>query len=330
MANLRASIVVRTKGPKRSWLIANGKTDPAGSYYVRYSVGSTPRYEFAGATYEEAEAKQIKIENRLKAASIGAVLIEDAPTDTKKSHRIEDVIAVYLDDLRLNRRPAKSINSKKTELEAFTNPAGGQTVFVTIYDPNLTGGTQPVQVEPTNVNATTPGYVYLGTLTSNAYDTSTGAGGIGSSSGSSGTGGPSDVGGLTTLTRQSVSFTTASIAPNATTTGFVNVAKSFALFQIYSSNPCRVVLYGNATAQLEDAGRPASTQPSIEGVLADVTLADESLLGSPPVMSVVFTPPVIGANSDDSLSSTVYFSVTNDDVNTEPITVDLVVLPFEL
>jgi hypothetical protein len=135
---------------------------------------------------------------------------------------------------------------------------------------------------------------------------------------------------VTTLTRQTVSFTTASIAPTATATGFFNAAKSFALFQIYASNPCRVVLYGNSTALAEDAGRPSSTQPSIEGVLADVSLADESLLGSPPIMSVVFTPPVIGANSDNDLSSTVYFSVTNDDVNTEPITVDLVVLPFEL
>ena len=60
MANLRASIVVRTKGPKRSWVVANDQSDPAGSYYIRTVSGSTPRYKFAGATYEEAEPEQIR------------------------------------------------------------------------------------------------------------------------------------------------------------------------------------------------------------------------------------------------------------------------------
>ena len=68
---------------------------------------------------------------------------------------------------------------------AFTG--SGQTVFVTIYDPSRSG-TGTIHVDSTNANATTPGYVYLGTITSTAAGTSGGTGG------SSGSGGPQDPG----------------------------------------------------------------------------------------------------------------------------------------
>ena len=55
MANLHATIVVRTKGAKHSWIVANGKSEPVGSYYLRQSVASTPKHTHAGTTYEEAE-----------------------------------------------------------------------------------------------------------------------------------------------------------------------------------------------------------------------------------------------------------------------------------
>lgn len=122
MANLHTRIVIRTKGPRRSWVVADGKNDPAGSYYIRHCVGSTPKYVHAGATYEEAELAQIRLERKLKATSIGAVILEEV--DTKKSHRIPDVIAAYLADLRLNRRPERSINSKKTDLNEFAQFCG--------------------------------------------------------------------------------------------------------------------------------------------------------------------------------------------------------------
>jgi hypothetical protein len=70
---------------------------------------------------------------------------------------------------------------------AFTG--SGQTKYVTIYDPGKAGGSQPIHVDSTNTNATTPGYVYLGQITSQA------SGGQGGSGGSSGTGGPTNPGG---------------------------------------------------------------------------------------------------------------------------------------
>jgi hypothetical protein len=69
---------------------------------------------------------------------------------------------------------------------AFTG--SGQTVFVTIYDPGKVGGSQPVHVDSTNANATTPGYAFLGQITS------TSAGSSGAPGGSSGNGGPTDTG----------------------------------------------------------------------------------------------------------------------------------------
>jgi hypothetical protein len=70
---------------------------------------------------------------------------------------------------------------------AFTGP--GQTVYVCIYDPSHAGGTPTVDVQATNEHATTPGYIYLGSITSAAAPTSPG-----STGGSSAPGGPQDSG----------------------------------------------------------------------------------------------------------------------------------------
>ena len=125
MANLKVSIVVRTTSPegKRGWVKANGKTDPPGPLYLRHCHGSKPRYEKAGASFDEAEASKFRLERKLKAESQG-FLVPEETVDPKKSHRIPDVITAYLSDLRLNRRPEKSVKSKKFELEQFARFCG--------------------------------------------------------------------------------------------------------------------------------------------------------------------------------------------------------------
>jgi hypothetical protein len=79
-------------------------------------------------------------------------------------------------------------------VSAFTG--GGQTAYVTIYDPAKAGGSQPAQAASMNVNATTPGYVYLGTITSS----STSSGSNGNAGGSSAPSGPTDPGTTVTIT----------------------------------------------------------------------------------------------------------------------------------
>jgi integrase len=125
MANLKVSIVVRTTSPegKRGWVKANGKTDPPGPLYLRHCQGIKPRYEKAGASFDEAEASKFRLERKLKAKSLG-FLVPEETVGPKKSHRIPDVITAYLADLRLNRRPEKSVRSKKFELEQFSRFCG--------------------------------------------------------------------------------------------------------------------------------------------------------------------------------------------------------------
>ena len=83
---------------------------------------------------------------------------------------------------------------------AFSNPLGGETVYVSLVDPSHGGGSPSVDVQTTNVHATTPGYVYLGQITSAAWTGSPGSGtggsAGGSNGGSSGAGGPQDNGSL--------------------------------------------------------------------------------------------------------------------------------------
>jgi hypothetical protein len=70
---------------------------------------------------------------------------------------------------------------------AFTGP--NQTVYVCIYDPTHAGGTPTVDIQSTNAHATTPGYFFLGTITSVSAPTAPG-----NSGGSSAPGGPQDSG----------------------------------------------------------------------------------------------------------------------------------------
>jgi hypothetical protein len=72
---------------------------------------------------------------------------------------------------------------------AFTDP--DQTVYICIYDPSHAGGTPTVDIQSTNEHAVTPGYVFLGSITSASAPTTSGGTG-----GSSGTGGPQDTGGI--------------------------------------------------------------------------------------------------------------------------------------
>lgn len=117
-------ITVRVKTPdgKRRWVKANGETDPQGSFYLRHCVGRTPKYTHAGESYAEAELVRIRLDRQLRAAAQGFIVPEEIPT--KKFHRITEVVAAYLADLRLNRRPEKSVKSKKSELEEFTKFCG--------------------------------------------------------------------------------------------------------------------------------------------------------------------------------------------------------------
>jgi hypothetical protein len=94
---------------------------------------------------------------------------------------------VYFPPLTVNYGSgAVNYSANDSGTTAFTG--SGQTVYVCINDPSHAGGTPTVDVQSTNEHATTPGYVYLGSITSAA------AGSSGGTSGSGGSGGPQDGG----------------------------------------------------------------------------------------------------------------------------------------
>jgi hypothetical protein len=88
--------------------------------------------------------------------------------------------------------PAVTVNYGTGSVSYDANDVGtavfagpGQTVYVCIYDPTLAGGAPTVDVQPTNSHALTPGYLYLGSITSAAAPAAPGGPG-----GSGGPGGP--------------------------------------------------------------------------------------------------------------------------------------------
>ena len=104
MANLQVTIIIRSTRPTGKRTGSRPTASPASGYLLpAHCQGSTPRYIKAGKFYAEAEMAQKRLEWKLKAASQGFVVPEEA-TDPKKALRIPDVITAYLVDLRLSRR----------------------------------------------------------------------------------------------------------------------------------------------------------------------------------------------------------------------------------
>ncbi len=65
-----ARIVIRVTEEvtgKRRWVPATGKkSDPQGSFYLRYCIGSSPRYEHAGDRYDLEATKEEAIKTNGK------------------------------------------------------------------------------------------------------------------------------------------------------------------------------------------------------------------------------------------------------------------------
>lgn len=101
MANLKVSIVVRVTDSdgNRNWVPATGTNDPQGPYYLRYYKGSKPKHVKAGRFYDEAEAAKVRLERKLKAASIG-LSIPQRPGDEANLHHWRDCLHSYISTLR--------------------------------------------------------------------------------------------------------------------------------------------------------------------------------------------------------------------------------------
>jgi len=101
MANLKVSIVVRItdSNGKRGWVPATGKNDPAGPLYLRYYHGSIAKHIKAGRFYDEAEVAKLRLERKLKAASMGFEVPEEDSKETNL-HHWRDCLNSYIALLR--------------------------------------------------------------------------------------------------------------------------------------------------------------------------------------------------------------------------------------
>ena len=129
--------------------------------------------------------------------------------------------------------------------------------------------------------------------------------------------------GETLKSRAYVHGTTGSLAVNATGNLSITGHKSYALLNVGVSTAAWVRLYTDSASRGNDAGRSIGEDPSSgSGVIADIVTTGFST-------SQVISPGTIGFNNDTSPSQTIYVSVKNMGIQTQPVTVNLQILQLE-
>lgn len=128
----------------------------------------------------------------------------------------------------------------------------------------------------------------------------------------------------TTVAVKSISLKTIVLNPNNTFLGSISISKSFQLINVSASSPCRIQLYGTASAQIQDAGRGLDSAPTPgtqQNLITDVVLDTAPYQWS--------FQNRVGANTDNPQNAVAYMTVTNTDIISEAITVTLVYVPIE-
>lgn len=139
--------------------------------------------------------------------------------------------------------------------------------------------------------------------------------GLTGAAGPTGPAGPT--GGVTA--RRTVSFTTASLAPQGLTTNDVTINLAASLYKMVVNRPARVRVYGTAAYRSADATRTSDTDATGDhGLLAEVIFATG-------LLSVAFAPVTQLVNLDSTPTTTLYFAIQNLDTATGTVTIDATV-----
>lgn len=130
-------------------------------------------------------------------------------------------------------------------------------------------------------------------------------------------------GGGTLSSRSLVEGTTGSLAPNATGTLDLTGFKSYALMYVGLSTAGWIRIYTDSTSRTNDASRSIGDDPTPgSGVIAEVITTGISTQQN-------ISPFVMGGNMDNTVSNTMYISITNLSSDTQAISVDLKILQLE-
>jgi hypothetical protein len=112
-------------------------------------------------------------------------------------------------------------------------------------------------------------------------------------------------GGAPSATRTTASYTSPSLAVNGVAQGSITLAKSYRILQVVTSVAARVRLYDRAAKQTADVNRPVGNVPTGDhGVICD-------FVGTPALLSVNATPPIIGSSMEATPSTSIPITVNN-------------------
>lgn len=124
-------------------------------------------------------------------------------------------------------------------------------------------------------------------------------------------------------TRQTANYTTASLAPNASETGTITLAKSYRLLHISTSRPAWVEIYTTAAAMTADASRTVDEDPATDAGLMLEYVTTSGMLSAP------LSPLVDGYNAEAVPSSSISLRITNLDTASGTVALNLVWIETE-
>ena len=124
--------------------------------------------------------------------------------------------------------------------------------------------------------------------------------------------------------RTTVQATTGiSVASAASANCQVTGAKSYLLSKVTTNYPAWIRIYSDGASRTADATRTEGNDPLPgTGVIAEVITTSSAL-------TQLITPGVLGFNNDGTTTSTIYLAVTNKDLSSRIITVNLTILRLE-
>jgi hypothetical protein len=114
-------VYIRERGGKRSFHPAPENPDLAACYWLRYEKDGKQTWQRVGH-YDLLAREQLLLERSLSAQAQGFIIPEDQAAEKASGSRVRVRAAVdaYLESLRIQNRPKKTIGSKTYELGLFT------------------------------------------------------------------------------------------------------------------------------------------------------------------------------------------------------------------
>lgn len=239
--------------------------------------------------------------------------------------------AISLDDLfEPVGAAAAAITAHTSAIDPHGDRAYGNANFVPITDSRLTDTRTPtddsVSTAKIQSGAVTGSKIAAGAVSNASVATNAGIaitklGQTGASAGQipvwDGTAWvPGDITGSASVVRRYATYTTPALAPGASHTTNISLAKSYRLLTATTSVAARVRLYSTVAARDADLSRQAGWDPAWNaGVILDLVTTAALLGGS-------LSPQVVGSSLEATSSANIPITITNNSSSTVAVTVN--------